>query len=74
MPPQYQSSDSDSDPDVIYPTKKVVKQQEVVAEEEPSDAEVEAEEDGENGNESEAAEDEYTVEAIMDHKFDGEVP
>ncbi|KAF8540287.1 hypothetical protein BDD12DRAFT_833952 [Trichophaea hybrida] len=65
MPPQVHTSDSDSEEDIIQPKKgaKVVD----VASEDDAEAATGAGDD--EGAESEAS-DEYTVEAIMDHKFD----
>lgn len=69
MPPQVLSSDSESDADVIQPKKTVTKK----AASKPEDEVEEANGgDGENEEESDAA-DEYTVEAIMDHKFERDV-
>lgn len=78
MPPQVHSSDSESDDDVIQPKKTVTKKAARKPEEDEDD-EVEkagGEEgaDGEDEDEEESeAVDEYTVEAIMDHKFEGDV-
>lgn len=66
MPPEIRSeSDNESDEDVIQP-KKSVKKQPAKAVNADSDAE---EEDA--GAESDVS-NEYTVEAIMDHKFAGD--
>ncbi|KAA8910048.1 hypothetical protein FN846DRAFT_940463 [Sphaerosporella brunnea] len=65
MPPQYHS-DSETDEDVIY-SNKVMKTQQVVEDDEPSA--VEEEEEGEDDGKS-VASDEFTVEQIMDHRFE----
>jgi len=65
MPPQVHTSDSDSEEDIIQPKKGAKKVVDVPSED---DAE-EAGAGNDEGAESEAS-DEYTVEAIMDHKFD----
>lgn len=69
MPPQVLSSDSESDADVIQPKKTVTKKAAVKPEDEVEEEEANG---GENEEESDAA-DEYTVEAIMDHKFERDV-
>jgi len=63
MPPQAFESDSDAEP---------VKGRAAADDVEEMDEDVEADEEGE-GDEGDDGEDEYVVEAIKDHKFEGKV-
>jgi len=65
MPPHIHSSDEDSGDDVIMPNKTAKMSDEFDGDE--------ASDKGESDNEESNAEGVYTVEAILDHKFDGSV-
>jgi hypothetical protein len=74
MPRVHKTAVADSDTEMISPPCKTPKKHAAVSKEQLSDVDMESAEDtAGDDNESETADDEYVVQQIMKHKFNGEV-
>jgi hypothetical protein len=74
MPRVHKTAVADSDTEMISPPRKTLKKAAAVSKDQLSDVDMESAEDtAGDDNESETADDEYVVQQIMKHKFNGEV-